>query len=230
MPVSFDRLHDGEDNEPAPDRGPRPAPGLDQGGEGQDNHADQGLDTRSRAELAEENASLGRAVGELASENADLYKRIDALQTELKASQANTKTEQDKFRAWAKTISTRDAERDLRDEARNKREASMADRLAELERRDADRTAVADSGSAQRLISGQEVAQTESHQRKRPRNRPSNEVIAVGVAWTAIGLSALGELKGIPGLGTAMTFVGESIAAGAAHVALYRKHREGKKW
>lgn len=127
-------------------------------------------------------------------------------------------------------ISNRDAERTVQDEARNKREEAFADRLAMLERRDAERATVADSGSVEPRIGGQDVARAESSQRKRSRKVPSNEVIAVGVAWTSIGLSALGELKGIPELGTAMTFVGEGIAAGAAHVALYRKHREGKKW
>ena len=152
--MSFDRLHAGEDNEPVPDRAPRPAPGSDQSRKGQGTRADRGPDTGSRAELAAENASLARAVGELTSENADLYKRIDALQAELKVGQAKIKDEQDRFRAWVKAISNRDAERDLRDEARNKREEALADRVAELERRDADRTVAADSGSAERWVGG----------------------------------------------------------------------------
>lgn len=88
--MSFDRFHDEEGNDRASDREPRPAPGLDQArenreaprarvGQAPDSGADQGRDTRSRAELAEKNASLGRAIGELASENADLYKRVDTL-------------------------------------------------------------------------------------------------------------------------------------------------------
>lgn len=134
--MSFDRLNDGEDNEPVLDRAPRLAPGLDRSRdevrEGQDARADQAPDTRSRADLAAENASLARAVGELASENAGLYKRIDALRAELKASQAEINTEQDRFRTWAKAISNCDAERDLRDKARAKREEVLADRVAEL--------------------------------------------------------------------------------------------------
>jgi hypothetical protein len=226
VPVSFDRLHDGEDIEPTPDRAPRPAPGLDQSTEGQDTPADRGPDTRSRAELSTENASLARAVGELASENADLYKRIDALQADLKASQAETKTEQDKFRAWAKAISNRDAERDLRDEARAKREEALTGRVAELERKDAVRSDTIDSDGTERWLGKHKIAPSENDQHKHRPGRPSNEIIAVGAAWVAFGLSIYSQVKGTSDAASLATYGAEGTTLLAAHIALFRKHGE----
>lgn len=223
MSVSFDRHHDGDDNEPVPDRAPRPAPGLDHAPDG---HAAQAPDPRSRAELTAEDASLGHAIGELASENADLYKRVDALQAELKASQAETEIAQDKFRARAKVISNRDVERAVQDETRDKREEAFADRLAELERRDADRAAVADSGVVQPGISRQEVVRADNGQHKRRTGRPSNEIIAAGAAYVAIGLSIFGQVKGSPEAAALSTYGAEVANAVVAHIALYRKHKE----
>lgn len=255
--MSFDQLHDGEDNDPAPDRAPRPVPGLDhrqhlpgtpgrdaletsardvragqehdaREGNGRGRRTEPGTDTRSRSELAEENVGLGRALGELAAENADLYKRLDALQEELKASQAETRTEREKFRVWAKEISNREAERALQDEARDKREETFADRLAELEHRDAARPETIDSAGDERVLGRRKIAPPENDQQKRRPGRPSDAMIAVGAAYVAIGLSIYSSIKGSPEAATLATYGAEGTALFAAHVALFREHRKGK--
>jgi hypothetical protein len=88
--VSFDRFHDGEDNQPAPDRELRAAPGLD-----------RSVHLRNHVEPPAGDADLGRAVDELASENADLHKRVDYLERQ-------AAMDKDRFAAWAREMAWRE--------------------------------------------------------------------------------------------------------------------------
>jgi hypothetical protein len=205
--MSADRFYDAEDAEASPAREPRRLP-----------RPEHGTETRARHELAAENAGLGRAVGELAAENAELYKRISVLEGKLR-------NEQDRFRAWAREVSNHEDERAARDEARAKREENLADRLAELERR-LDGEAAHGPGEAEQRIEDRDPARAEAGRRGHGRASPSNEVIAIGVAWAAVAASALGQVKGMPEIATVASYAAEGAAVAASHVALYRKRKE----
>jgi hypothetical protein len=206
--VSADRTDDGEDLEPAPDR-PLPAdPGRERNGE-----------TRDRAELPAVNEALDRAVGELASENADLYKRIDALESKIKA-------EQGKFSAWAKEIAVRDDERAARDEARDRREEALTDRIAELELRLADRPAAADPGGSEPRVDQQEPPGRQTVKRNPERLWRANEAIAVYVSGSGTLLTAAAEVVGTRPVADATGLAGSLAGLAAAAVALARKRRE----
>jgi hypothetical protein len=187
---------------------------------------DRGVVPRGRTDLASENAELGRAVGELAAENADLYRRNSDQGEQIERLRAKLDLSEARFSAWAKEMGRREDARAEHEEAQAKREEAQNSRIEELERMLAEQQDAASPGEAERRLENRSATREEAARHKRGRDRPSNEIIAVGVAWTAIALTAVSELKGTPGVAVMTAYLGEGIAAGAAHIALYRKRRE----
>jgi hypothetical protein len=205
--VSADRGYDREDVEPSPGQPAHAGRDLGDHGEG-----------RGRSELGTENEGRDHALGELAAENADLHKRVGSLEAELKSEKA-------RFSAWAGEIATRDDERAARDEARDKREEALADRIAELEQRHADRPAAADPGGAESRIGAPEAAGRQVAKRNPERLWRGNEAIATYTAGAGVLLTTVGETAGstaadVTGL------VGSVAGLAVAAIALARKHRE----
>jgi predicted RNase H-like nuclease (RuvC/YqgF family) len=137
---------------------------------------------RERAELAAENAALGRAVGELASENAELYRRVGELTAELKQEKA-------RHDAWAKEMS-------VRDRMRTSREEALTSRVEDLEVVVAELRGTADPGSADRRVGHRAVPDVEKARDKEDRTRFSNEFIDEGVQVGSGVLTAVGVWLG----------------------------------
>jgi hypothetical protein len=162
---------------------------------------------------------VARGRSELAPENAELCKRVDYLEAQLKLRDAQLERKDARFEAWAREIGNRDRMRASREEFQDSR-------IEDLERKLTERQDAASPGEAERRLENRSATRTESDRQERGRGGPSNEVIAVGVAWTAIALTVISELKGTPAAATVTAYAGEGIAVVAAQLAWYRKRRE----
>lgn len=225
--MSADRTDDGEDIKPHPDAPMRAAPGLDR-------HIEARLPTGLAAEVNAEIAARDRAIGELASENADLYKRIGALEADVKAGHANLRTERERFRTWAKEMGNRDAERAARDEARDKREASLINQVkelrhtvTELERKFSDRPDATDPGASERRLDGQEAVGRQNVKRNSERPWRTNEAIDLYTSGGGALLTIYSDVVGSGAVSEATGLAGSLLTFGAAVIALARKRREG---
>ncbi len=207
--MSFDGSRDQDADPPEPVRDAARAPGLERV---PDARAPRPVDrVENSAELRAENVRLGRAVGELSTENAELYKRVGKLEAELK-------TEKARHTKWSKEV-VRDREQtaaiiaDLRAEISELRQQSK-------EKSPPDQGPVPDRLDHSSSFKGEKV-------RQQPKERFSNEIIAVGVAVGMEAATAAGDM-----LGAAPTEAGGLIAGAlgivAAAIAWARKRREDR--
>jgi hypothetical protein len=169
---------------------------------------------RGQADLADENAELGRAVNELASENAELYKKVGELTAELKLERA-------RHDAWAKEMT-------VRERLRTSREEALTSRVEDLELVIGELRGTSDPGSADRRVGNRAQPEVGRTRDKEDRTRFSNEFIDESVQVGSAALTAVGIWLGTTSATDTTALTVSALGVAGTSIAWWRRFRKDR--